>query len=122
MNVQNAVKQLAILRVGVGGASWFTPNLAGRAFGLDPKANLQAPYIARLFGVRDAAIGVGTLQAQGEARKQWLQIGIACDLADAAAALIAGRRGYLPGYAATSTTLLALGAAALGAAALSGGE
>ena len=120
MNSESAVKQLAGLRVGVGAASWLTPNLAGRAFGLDPKANLQAPYVARLFGVRDAAIGIGTLQAQGEARRQWLQIGMACDVADAAAAVIAGRRGYLPGYAATGTAVVALMAAGLGALALRG--
>jgi len=50
----------------------------------------------------------------------WLRIGIACDLADAAAGLLAGRRGELPSRATILVTGTALGAAALGIAALQG--
>jgi len=51
------VKALAGLRIMIGLASWTAPRLAGRIFGLDPEGNPQAPYLARLFGVRDVALG-----------------------------------------------------------------
>ena len=90
-----SVKALAGLRIVVGVLSWFAPNLAGTLFGLDVKKNKQAPYLARLFGVRDVALGVGTLMAKGSARRTWLQMGLVCDSADAAAAGIGHKDGYL---------------------------
>ena len=43
----------------VGASAWATPRLAGKAFGLDADDNPQSPYLARLFGIRDIALGVG---------------------------------------------------------------
>ena len=106
------------LRFAVGAGAWAAPNLAGKAFGLDPDNNPQASYIGRLFGVRDVALAVGALGSTGEARRRWLQIGVAVDLADAAAGVIAGRTGVLPKQAAFMGTTVALLAAALGAVAL----
>lgn len=106
------------LRLAIGTGAWVAPELSGRAFGLDPAANPQAPYIGRLFAVRDAALGVGLLASEGDARRLWWQLGIGCDLFDAAAGAIAGARDELPPAAATLTVGTALAAAALGAAAL----
>jgi hypothetical protein len=54
----------------------------------------------------------------GDSRRLWLGLGLPCDAADAAAGLIAGRRGEIPKL----TTLLVIAPAllgiALGAAAL----
>ena len=97
-----------------------SPKLSGRLFGLDPAANPQASYLGRLFAVRDAALAFGLKTSSGRERAQWLRIGIACDLADAAAGLLAGRRGELPSRATILVTGTALGAAALGIAALQG--
>jgi hypothetical protein len=103
---------LVTTRTAIGVGSWAAPGLAGGLFGLDVAANPQSPYLARLFGVRDLALGVGVAATQGEARKLWLKIGIACDLADAAAGVLAGRGKYLdpiPTALVTGTALLATG-------------
>lgn len=111
-------KILTTLRFIVGGSSWIAPDLAGKAFGLDSDANPQASYVGRLFASRDAALGAGIVATEGDARRLWWQIGIACDVADAAAGLIALRQGRLPAPAAIMVTATACLAAGLGAAAL----
>jgi hypothetical protein len=62
VNAESAVKALAGLRIVIGVAAWLAPRQSGRGFGLDPGANEQAPYRARLFGARDVALGAGTLR------------------------------------------------------------
>ncbi|MBA3370348.1 MAG: hypothetical protein H0T96_02690 [Thermoleophilaceae bacterium] len=106
------------LRLAIGLGSWLTPRVTGRLFGLDAKANPQLPYVARLFGARDVALGAGIMLGHGEARSLWLQVGLACDVADALAGLAAGTRGDLGPFSAVLVTGTALGAAALGRAAL----
>src|SRR5947208_8106461 len=95
--------------IGVG--AWLTPRLSGRPFGLDPDGNPQAPYLARLFGVRDVVLGIGLSSSSGAERQQWLRLGVACDLADAAAGVLAGRSGSLPKRATLLVTATALAAA-----------
>jgi hypothetical protein len=114
----DAVNTLSAVRIAIGTASWATPRLAGKLFGLDAKANPQSPYLARLFGVRDVALAWGALASEGAARRQWLLAGVACDLADAAAGVAGARRGYLPKHTGVMVTATALVAAALGARAL----
>jgi hypothetical protein len=115
-----AIQALVALRGAVGASAWLTPRLAGRLFGLDVAGNPQAPYLARLFGVRDVALAVGLRSTNGPERGQWLRLGIACDLADAAAGLLAGRSGELPAVATVLVTGTALAAAGLGVAAMQG--
>jgi Domain of unknown function (DUF4267) len=112
------ITSLAITRLAVGGSAFATPRLAGGAFGLDADANPQAPYLARLFGVRDAALGIGILTSQGDARRQWLMIGIGCDAADVLAGLAAGRAGYLPKATSAVVTATAVSAVVMGVLAL----
>lgn len=119
VNRDSAVNALAALRMTVGLASWVTPRVAGKLFGLDAKANPQSPYLARLFGARDIALAYGVLSTKGQAQRQWLVVGVACDGADALAGVAGTQGGYLPkltGVLVTSTALLALatGAIALG--------
>ncbi|WCB94751.1 hypothetical protein DSM104299_03490 [Baekduia alba] len=118
MGQTNLVTSLAIARLAVGGSAFATPRQAGRAFGLDADGNPQAPYLARLFGARDAALGVGLLTSSGDAQRQWLMIGAGCDAADALAAVAGGRAGYLPKASATLLTAVALSAVAWAALAL----
>jgi hypothetical protein len=118
MSRTDTVNRLAGLRIAIGAASWATPRMAGRLFGLDVQANRQAPYLARLFGARDIALGWGALSSEGEAQRQWLLAGVACDVADAAAGIAGGCGGYLPKLTTVLVTGTALSAAALGAAAL----
>ena len=122
MNRATAINALSGLRLAIGIGSWSAPRVAAGLFGLDAEANPQAPYLARLFGVRDAALAWGALSSDGDAQRQWLLAGLACDVADALAGIAGGRRGYLPKLTCALVTGTALGAAALGAAALGNGE
>lgn len=102
MRNEPIVQVLARLRGAVGAGAWVAPRSSGRLFGLDPEANPQAPYLGRLFGARDVALAVGLSASTGSERAQWLRLGIACDLADAAAGVLAGLRGELPKRATVS--------------------
>jgi len=115
---QQLINGLSALRLAVGVSSWATPRTAGKLFGLDADANPQAPYLARLFGIRDVALAWGTLSSTGSAQRQWLVAGLACDAADAVAGIVGGRAGYLPQVTSVLVTGTALSAALLGAAAL----
>jgi hypothetical protein len=109
---------MAGLRLGVGVGAWLFPRLAGRLFGLDPDGNPQLPYMARLFGVRDIVLGVGTATREGEAQNAWLRAGLACDAADFAAALIARRNDEIGPATAVLVSAPALAGVAMGLTAL----
>ena len=121
MDRAGTIKLLSGLRLAIGGSSWATPRVAGKLFGLDAAANPQTPYLARLFGVRDIALGWGVMSTEGETQRQWIMIGVACDLADALAGVAGGRAGYLPKHTAFLVTATAVAAAALGGQALKEG-
>jgi hypothetical protein len=106
--------------IGVG--TWLAPRLSGRLFGLDVAGNPQLPYVARLFAIRDLALAAGLQASDGDALRVWIQIGIACDAADAVAGLLAGRRGELAPLSTALVTATALTAVGLGVAALSEAE
>ncbi len=122
MDRKSAISALAGLRVAVGVASWSTPRVAGKLFGLDATANPQSPYLARLFGARDVALAWGVLSSEGDVQRQWLTAGLACDTADVLAGYAGGRGGYLPKLTSVLVTVTALSAVALGAVALSDSE
>lgn len=109
---------LAATRIGIGAVAWLTPNLAGRVLGLDTVGNPQAPFLTRLYGVRDVVLGAGSLGSEGQARRKWLLGALVCDAADAAAALLGNRAGYLSGPVATRVGLPAVAGVALGLMAL----
>jgi hypothetical protein len=121
MNRDSAAVTISALRLAVGVGSYATPGLAGRAFGLDVDGNPQAPYLARLFGVRDVALAGGTLTTGGEARRTWLRMGLLCDAADAAAAVLAARAGYVSKGTAAMLAAPAVAAVAIGMVALGNG-
>lgn len=111
-------KLLSTTRIAIGAGAWLAPNLAGRLFGLSPAGNPQMSYMARLFGVRDVALAVGTNQTTGTSRRVWWQIGIACDVADAIAAYLGARNGSLSRFTAVTAGGTAIVAAGLGVAAM----
>jgi hypothetical protein len=110
---------IAGVRLAVGVGAWATPHLASRLFGLDVEGNPQAPYLARLFGVRDAALAWGVLNSEGDAQRRWLMAGLVCDVGDALAGIAGGRAGYLPKLTTVLVTGTAIAGVALGASALS---
>jgi hypothetical protein len=120
--MEQTVQSLVGLRAALGVSVWLAPRLSGKLFGLDPDANPQAPYLGRLFAARDVALAYGLATATGSQRSLWLRIGLACDIADAAAGVLARRRGELPRVATVLVTGTALGAAGIGVAALLGDQ
>ena len=114
----SAANTLVAIRSNIGLGAWLAPRLSGRLFGLDAEANPQLPYVGRLFGVRDVALGAGVALTSGSARRLWLQVGLACDAADAAAGLIAGRNKEQSPLSTVLVTAPALMGIGLGLAAL----
>jgi hypothetical protein len=82
-------------RVVVGGGALLAPHATGRLFGIDPGSNPALPFVGRLFGVRAVLMAVLVSAADGEERDRQLRAGVAVDLVDAAAALLAGWRRQL---------------------------
>jgi hypothetical protein len=113
---------LSALRLAIGVSAWAAPNVTGKVFGLDPVANPQAAYLARLFGVRDVALAGFAKGADAESRPLAWQLGIASDLLDGVAAVLGARNGTLSKQTAIMAGGTALVAAGLGAAALQAGE
>jgi hypothetical protein len=107
-------------RVTLGLSALLFPRLAGRLFLLDPDGNPQLPYIGRMWGVRNLALAAGLAGATGPDRRRWWTINVGIDLVDAAASIASWRRGELGTPTAALVTAVAVGAAGLGAASLTG--
>ena len=82
------VTGLSLGRIAVGAISFTRPDVAAGLFGLDLAGNPQSPYVARLFGSREIAIGVLTLISRGTTRRNLVLAGIGIDLADAATGVL----------------------------------
>jgi hypothetical protein len=108
------INAIAVGRIVVGSGAWLTPNLSGRLFGLDPEGNPQLPYVGRLFGARDVALGAGALRSSRKNKNAWLTAGLACDVADVAAGVLAGARGQLPAASAALVSATAATFAGIG--------
>jgi hypothetical protein len=118
----NPVTGLALGRVAIGIVSVFSPSMAAKLFRLDEASNPQLPYLSRMFGSREIALGALTLAASGSSRRNLVLVGIAVDGADAVAGHLAGREGYVSRTTSTFLTLPALGAVAAGVVGILGGK
>ena len=120
------VTGLSVGRIAIGAGALLAPELTMKVFGLDGENNPQLPYMGRMFGSREVAVGVATLLAKGEARRNWIIAGMAIDLADAAAAILATQSGSLSkgrGALLTAPALAAVNAGVVGLwSELSGGK
>jgi hypothetical protein len=93
MDHRQLVRSLAAGRVVVGAALIVVPGTASRWIG--PAAHDPTVKVTiRALGVRDLAIGVGTMRAlaAGEPARDWTLAGGVSDLVDAGATLLAFRR------------------------------
>src|SRR5690242_19370041 len=106
----NPVNGLALGRIAIGVTALASPSAAAKLFRLDLGRNPQLPYMSRLFGSREVALGAMTLLAKGAARRKLVALGMAVDGADAFAAYDVMRAG-----AVSQSTGIMLGAPALGA-------
>ena len=120
MNGDTFNRALAGGRFLVGVTSLTAPGRAFEGAGLSAKRNPQIPFMVRMFGVRDSALGLGAVTTDGAERRRWLQIGVACDAVDALAALAGYRGGYLTGRGALMVGIPAVAATAAGIAAMAG--
>ena len=110
----NPVTGLSLGRIAVGVAAVANPHLAAKSLQLDPVGNPQVPYVTRLFGIREIAIGLLTLTASGKAQRGVIGVGVLVDAGDAATAYLAMQDGTVSRK--TALTLLgpAVGATASG--------
>ena len=111
-------RTFVLMRIAVGGVTWLAPGLAARLFGLDPDANPQGAYWARLFGVRDVVLAVAALRATGAQRRDVIRLTAVCDAVDVGSALLARRAGF----SGTTTALAGLTAVAAGVVAAAAAE
>lgn len=118
MDRETALNVLAGLRLAVGATAYAAPDLGGKLFGLEPAANPQASYLGRLFGIRDVALGVGTLRAKKKDKDNWIELGILCDAADAVSGVLGGVNGSLTPATVVKVCAPAIAATALGVIAL----
>lgn len=108
------VTGLSLGRIAIGAVALTSPPLAARLFQLDAAGNPQLPYMSRMFGSREIALGVTTLLARGPARTVLVRAGIAVDTADAVAAMLAARDGSVSKPVGGFLTAPAVGAAVAG--------
>jgi hypothetical protein len=95
----------------------FAPRLTTRLFRLTAGGTPAIPY-ARMFAIRNAALGLGLLRLDSFTRpQQFLAVNIVMDAVDAAAFLDAGLRREVSRTSTALTTSVALSAVVAGTAA-----
>jgi hypothetical protein len=79
-------------RIAVGAAFVLLPGLAGRRWIGSDAARRPVKVLARAFGARDLAIGLGAVIAldRGTPVRGWIEAGVLSDALDTAASLLAG--------------------------------
>ncbi len=114
----NPVIGLSLGRVAVGSVALANPDLAAKLFQLDPATNPQLPYLTRLFGSREIALGLVTLLARDTSRRGVVAVGILVDAADAATGYLAMQEGTVSKKTALTLIAPAVGAVGSGLSAL----
>jgi hypothetical protein len=99
IDADRAMQAIGAFRAFGGASFWIAPDLTARAYRSGPVARDRLS--ARLAGAREVALALGPLLSDGEDRRRWLRLGLACDFADALATLIGRRRGEIPSATAT---------------------
>jgi hypothetical protein len=106
------------LRLVLGVGSFLRPDLAARAFGIDPDESSSLPSAIRLFGAREAALGIGLAFASDTERAKVLMIGAGSDALDIVTVGLGGRSRRLRPSTVAIGAGLATFAVVLGLAAL----
>jgi hypothetical protein len=114
----NPVIGLSLGRIAVGAVAVANPAMAAKSLQLDTVANPQVPYVLRLFGVREIALGLITLFARGRGSRAVVGVGVAVDAGDAATAWFALQDGSVSKRTAYSLLVPAAGAVGSGLLAL----
>ncbi len=92
MEPRESALLLARARIAVGAAFVLFPSLAGRMWIGSDAARRPVKVLARAFGARDLAIGLGVVIAldRGTPARGWIEAGVLSDAIDTAASLLAG--------------------------------
>ena len=91
MRAPVALTALRAVRFGLGGVAWLAPHTTSRLMRLDPPETASGAYLMRLFGVRDALMGVElTRFGDADRLRRQLRLGIVVDLVDVTASLVSG--------------------------------
>ncbi|MGB0099377.1 MAG: DUF4267 domain-containing protein [Nocardioides sp.] len=114
----NPVIGLSLGRIAVGAVAVANPAMAAKTFQLDAVTNPQVPYVLRLFGAREIALGIVTLLVSGKTRRAVIGVGVAVDAADAATGYLALQDGTVSKKTAFTLMLPAAGAVGSGLLAL----
>jgi hypothetical protein len=115
MSAYDAARAVATGRVVVGLTFLAAPGRAARLWVGADSDRAAVRLLARTFGARDLAIGVGGLAAlhSGDPAARWLMAGVLADTADAAATIAAGDA--IPSASRAGIGVFATGAAVVGA-------
>ncbi len=111
IDAKTAASAVGGLSVALGALAVVAPSKTAAAFGVR-SVDSAVPLLVRMVGVRNAVAGIRTLQADDADRPRALQAGLVLGAVDAAALLLAVRRGALTGKAAVAA-LVVLGAIAV---------
>lgn len=114
MSERDVLWALAAGRAALGAGLVAAPAMAARPWVGPDAASPGARVLARGLGVRDLALGVGTLEAarRGAGLRTWLVAGVVADAVDFAATLAAGDQ--IPARGRRAVAALAGGAALTG--------
>jgi hypothetical protein len=112
---------LRVVRFGLGAISWFAPSTTAKLMLLDAPNGTSERYLMRLFGVRDALMGVYLLAEDDDRLRRNLAIGVAVDLIDVTAAVISAKDSNAPALGVVYRCVAGLIGASLGAGALGNG-
>lgn len=114
MTPDRARRALVALRLVLGVTAYIRPDLAARAFGIDPDEAAAMPSAVRLFGARESALGLTLILAPGSQQRRWLLLGACVDVLDVGTVVLGGRSGRLGRMTVTVGAGLAIVAVALG--------
>lgn len=112
------VTGLSLGRIVIGICAYVAPELTAKIFGLSAADNPHLPYMSRLFGARELAVGGLTLAARGTTRRNLTVIGMAIDAADATTGALELRARRVPVTAGAMLLAVAGGAVVSGGLAL----
>jgi len=113
LDKEQARNAVGTLSVALGAAAVLAPRLTATGFGVRAPGG-ALPLLVRMVGVRNAVMGVHTLQATGDAQARAVQAGLAVGAVDALAVLAAARKGVMSKKAAFAVLVVLGGIAALG--------
>ena len=101
-------RQMIVARGALGVGAVLAPRALGRVFGVDAEHNPVAPYLMRLFGIREIFMAWDLHRTSDDDLERTVTSTIPVDAADAVASALAGAVGYLPRRAAAMSTATAI--------------